>query len=233
MASSDAPDAANAPDAPKAPEGPFWSTLPTLEFNYWHRAKTGRPAPALEPSFPADAELNRKVSIWQGDVTRLDCDAICNAAKNSLLGGGGVDGAIHRAAGRELLAECRTLGGCETGDAKITAGYRLPAKHVIHTVGPVGEKPGKLASCYRRSLEVAKENGVRSIAFPCISTGVYGYPNEPAAHVALETVRRTLEENRGDLDRVIFCIFLDTDLEIYNRLVYSYFPPAPAPQSNH
>lgn len=174
-----------------------------------------------------------------------------NAAKNSLLGGGGVDGAIHRAAGKKLLAECRTLNGCDTGDAKITKGYRLPAKHVIHTVGPVGEKPGKLESAYRRCLEVALENELRTIAFPCISTGIYGelrllfcfrkhakkstkgsfnyvsgYPNEPAAHVALATARTILENNKDAFDRIVFCIFLDKDLEIYKRLTRAYFPPA-------
>lgn len=157
----------------------------------------------------------------KADITTLAVDAIVNAANESLLGGGGVDGAIHRAAGRELLEACLLLHGCKTGDAKITKGYRLPAKHVIHTVGPVwhGGSHGEselLASCYRRSLQLAAENGLKSIAFPCISTGVYGYPFEPAAGIAVRVVAEQIRTLSGGLD-VIFCCFSGRDLEIYNR----------------
>ena len=151
-----------------------------------------------------------RIEVIEADITTLAVDAIVNAANTSLLGGGGVDGAIHRAAGPELLAECRTLRGCATGEAKITRGYRLPARHVIHTVGPVWEGGGAgeadlLASCYRRSLEVAAAYGLRSIAFPAISTGVYGFPSERAAPIAVRTVHDNL--GLGDFETVIFCCF--------------------------
>ena len=163
--------------------------------------------------------LHDRIQITVGDITRLDVDAIVNAANNSLLRGGGVDGAIHRAAGPGLLAECRNLGGCPTGHAKITAGHRLTARHVIHTVGPVYDGGGYgeadlLASCYRESLRVAANAALESLAFPCISTGVYGYPQEAACEVAISTVIEWLATN--DLPRLVtFCCFQQSDSDLY------------------
>ncbi|XP_028611120.1 ADP-ribose glycohydrolase MACROD2 [Grammomys surdaster] len=174
--------------------------------------------------------LSEKVSLYRGDITLLEVDAIVNAANASLLGGGGVDGCIHRAAGPCLLAECRNLNGCETGHAKITCGYDLPAKYVIHTVGPIarghinGSHKEDLANCYQSSLKLVKENNLRSVAFPCISTGIYGFPNEPAAVIALGTIKEWLAKNHQEVDRIIFCVFLEVDFKIYKKKMSEFFP---------
>jgi O-acetyl-ADP-ribose deacetylase (regulator of RNase III) len=164
-----------------------------------------------------------KLIAVQADITTLRVDAIVNAANSSLLGGGGVDGAIHRAAGPELLHECRLLGGCKTGDAKITRGYRLSARHIIHTVGPVWQggnagEPGLLASCYRRSFELAARNRIGTLAFPSISTGIYGYPIELASKLAVQTVAAS-GELVPDVTEVTFCCFSTSDLAQYHRVL--------------
>lgn len=160
----------------------------------------------------------------QANITTLDVDAIVNAANSSLLGGGGVDGAIHRAAGPELVAECRLLHGCKTGQAKLTRGYRLPARHVIHTVGPVWQdgthgEAELLASCYRNSIALAASHGLTTLAFPAISTGIYGYPKQAAAQIAVDTVREAAQGT--SLREVLFCCFSDEDLQRYAALLDS------------
>lgn len=163
-----------------------------------------------------------ELKVVQGDLTKCTVDAIVNAANSSLLGGGGVDGAIHRAAGPELLAECRTLNGCQTGDAKLTRGYRLPARFVIHTVGPVwhgGQKqePELLASCYRRVLEIATEHGLTSVAFPNISTGIYGYPKELACSVAVQSVQDFIKNRPTSVQDIQFVCFDDENFRLYRQ----------------
>jgi O-acetyl-ADP-ribose deacetylase len=166
-------------------------------------------------------DFAHRIELTLGDITHSDTDAIVNAANTTLLGGGGVDGAIHRAGGPTILAECRRLGGCPTGDAKLTGGGRLKARHVIHTVGPVYRDGGHgeaelLASAYRRSLEVASEHGLRTVAFPSISTGAYGYPVRDAARIALRTVRDYLAQHE-EIEQVVFVLFSDGDLQLYRE----------------
>jgi len=166
---------------------------------------------------------DRKLELLRGDITSLDVDAIVNAANTTLLGGGGVDGAIHRAAGPELLAECLTLGGCRPGDAKLTRGYNLPARFVIHAVGPVWHGGGRgeaevLANCYRNSLQLARDHGLKTVAFPAISCGAYRYPIPEAAQIAVETTRKFLRENNA-IEKVIFVVATDEIVAAYQRLL--------------
>ncbi|XP_078261785.1 ADP-ribose glycohydrolase MACROD1-like isoform X2 [Rhinoraja longicauda] len=185
-----------------------------------------------EFSAQKDSKLSDTVSLYRGDITKLKVDAVVNAANKSLLGGGGVDGCIHRAAGPKLLSACRQLNGCNTGEAKITLGYDLPAKHVIHTVGPIARGncderlKRQLRNCYETSLLLMEIQGLRSIAFPCISTGIYGFPQEDAAEIAVSTIKEWLVDKRGLVDRIIFCVFLESDHKIYKEKMLHHFPTA-------
>ncbi|KAL0954800.1 hypothetical protein HGRIS_003747 [Hohenbuehelia grisea] len=188
---------------------------------------------AATPRFLYNEALLDRVSLWQGDITTLEVDSIVNAANKSLLSGGGVDGAIHDAAGPKLLQECRGLNGCETGHSKITKGYGLPSLHVIHTVGPVYSDSdvetcaAQLAGCYKTSLELAYENSLKHIAFPSVSTGVYHYPIADATHIALNEVRRFCDSDAGKkIERVIFVVWSDRDKGVYESLIPEYFPPS-------
>ncbi|EFA81232.1 hypothetical protein PPL_06071 [Heterostelium album PN500] len=178
-------------------------------------------------AFPANAKMNKKISLYGGDITALEIDAIVNAARSSLLGGGGIDGAIHKAAGYGLLNECKTLGGCRVGQSKITKGYKLPAKYVIHTVGPMDENADALLSCYTTTLDLITQHKIRSVAMCCVATGVYGFPNDKAAQIAIRSVREWLEIHGDSIDRIIFCVFTKEDYTIYGKLLQSFFPVHP------
>ncbi|GAA5862202.1 hypothetical protein JCM8547_007770 [Rhodosporidiobolus lusitaniae] len=185
--------------------------------------------------YPHSKELNDKVYIWQGDITVLAVDCIVNAANKSLLGGGGVDGAIHSAAGPSLYDECKILGGAQTGETKLTSAHRLPSKHIAHTVGPIFSRSSRkqseelLRRCYRGTLELCVKEGIRTVGFSGISTGVYGYPIGEAAEVACDEVRKFLEGPDGDkIDAVLFVVFRQVDLNSYLDNVPAYFPPTPS-----
>ncbi|KAI9460360.1 A1pp-domain-containing protein [Russula earlei] len=204
--------------------------IPTLRELYQRAAIAARPAAGKDALFPSSNTLLDRVSVYRGDITHVQVDSIVNAANKGLLGGGGVDGAIHRAAGPKLLKECRTLGGCPTGEARVTAGYNLPAKHVIHAVGPSyypgsTRAPLHLAGCYRISLQLAVEHGLKHIAFPAISTGIYGYPVESATRIAFGEIRKFLDtEQAKEFERVIFVVFSEEDEAAYLKLIPEYFP---------
>lgn len=198
----------------------------TVDLTYvYKKFKLAPSETAPEPS----SALNAKLRLFRGDITTLEVDAIVNAANTRCLGGAGVDGAIHRAAGDYLYEECLLLNGCPTGDAKATGGYQLPADFVFHAVGPMGKDPEALASAYKACLSLAAEHKIASIAFPCISTGIYGYPNRAAARVVLATLREWLEEDEyaDSLHTIVLCLFLDKDVQAYLDALPHYFPDAP------
>ncbi|TVY75658.1 O-acetyl-ADP-ribose deacetylase MACROD2, partial [Lachnellula suecica] len=214
--------------------------IPTVSLLYRLKKLTPATLDANTPAPKASQSFNDRIGLIRGDITTLKVDAIVNAANNSLLGGGGVDGAIHRAAGPKLVKECRKLGGCKTGSAKITDAYELPSKKVIHAVGPVydsssADKSAKdLAGCYATSLELAVQNECKTIAFSALSTGVFGYPSHDAASVAIKTVKDFLEGKDGDkLEKIVFTTFVPKDVDAYNHWLPIYFPSTePEPEDD-
>ncbi|KDR76348.1 hypothetical protein GALMADRAFT_247754 [Galerina marginata CBS 339.88] len=237
QASSRSPSPASVSSGSEVDESYFIPLQEIKTIAQFYETAVLKPAAPGKVRFQPNYEFLDRVSLFQGDITKLDIDSIVNAANRSLLGGGGVDGAIHAAAGPKLLDECRGLNGCLTGQSKITRGYRLPARHIIHTVGPIysskekGEKAEQLESSYRTSLELAVENALRHVAFPSISTGIYSYPIVDATRIALNTARIFLESEAGNkLERVIFVVWSNKDKEVYESLIPEYFPPADKPQ---
>jgi len=190
---------------------------------------------AKERRYLPNKDLNEKIALFHGDITEIECDAIVNAANEGCLGGGGIDGAIHRAAGNTLYEECRTLHGCPTGKTKITRGYDLPAKYVLHTVGPIGEDSDDLKSCYLTCLELVVKHQIKTVVFCGVSTGIFGYPLYPASHIALNIVRQWLEkdDNKDKVDKIVFCTFLYKEKVCYDTLTPLYFPPVPLKPDNN
>jgi len=230
----------------KAPQDPFptllcrrkTSTMPSynrddvLTIRELYQDRVLAPPSDTDHEIAPSQDLNNRVGLIRANIANLELDAIVNAANTSLLGGGGVDGVIHRAAGPDLLEECETLEGCETGNAKVTSAYRLPCKIIIHAVGPIAwkhsteERSALLASCYTRSLELLVEHNLKTIAFPCISTGIYGYPPSEAAEVAASTVRNYLESEAGkEIEMVAFVMFESKDWNAYKDAIPKHFPP--------
>lgn len=208
----------------RKPSVPLSKIAPWSEHGASVCARVNRPA---EFKFEPNTEINQLVSFLpRGDSTALQIDAIVNAANSGLYAGGGICGAIHSAAGPELAQACHKIGGCPTGGAVITPGFKLPAKHVIHAVGPIGEHPDELESAYKSTLNLMDGENVRSVGLCCISTGIYGYPIKPATEIALRVVREFLEdeENRKKVDRIIFVVFMAKDVEVYSKLLPVYFP---------
>jgi len=195
-------------------------------FPTWAESSSEVISENIETPFKIDEELNKKIVLYHGDITTIECDAIVNAANRGCLGGGGVDGSIHSAAGNQLYQECRTLHGCPTGQTKITRGYDLPAKYVLHSVGPIGESSEELQSCYLTCMNQVVKYNLKIVVFCGISTGIYGYPLFPASQIALKTIRIWLEtdNNREKVDKIVFCTFLERERFCYNKLTPFYFP---------
>jgi len=180
----------------------------------------------LNPKYPPSMDINQKLSLWQGDICDLQVDAIVNAAHVGLTGGGGIDGHVHNRAGNELFKECMTLNGCKPGEAKLTKGYLLPAKYIIHTVGPTTPQPEILESCYKSCLDLMVLHACKSIAFCSISTGHYQYPVVEATQIALNTTRKWMEANKDKVERIVFCVYTVRDESVYEVLMPVYFPPS-------